>query len=53
MGTLIGIGGGVGCALMLVTLTARARRRPVDPTPAGMTDDRGLSWPDPSTRPPF
>jgi len=53
MGTLIGVGVGVGCVLMLGTLTARARRRPVDPSPAGTTDDRGMSWPDPSTRPPF
>lgn len=53
MGTLMAIGVGVGCVAMLITLTARARRRPADPTHVAATDDRGLSWPDPSSRPPF
>lgn len=53
MGTLIAIGVGVACVLMVVTLTARARRSPADPALPTGHDDRGLSWPDPSTRPPF
>jgi prolipoprotein diacylglyceryltransferase len=55
MGTLIAIGVGVGCLLFLGALTARARRRPVDAgaTSGSAAGDRGLSWPDPSTRPPF
>ena len=56
MGTLMAIGVGVGCLLFLGTLTARARRTPAGAPSvpsASAGGDRGLSWPDPSTRPPF
>jgi prolipoprotein diacylglyceryltransferase len=53
MGTLMAIGVGIGCLVVLGTLTARARRRPADASTAAAAGDRGLSWPDPSTRPPF
>jgi prolipoprotein diacylglyceryltransferase len=52
MGSLIAIGVGIASVLVFVALTARARRT-VTASPGSPTDDRGLSWPDPSTRPPF
>jgi prolipoprotein diacylglyceryltransferase len=52
MGSLIAIGVGIGCLVAFVALTARARRQ-VTTNPTSASDDRGLSWPDPSTRPPF
>ena len=52
MGSLIAIGVGIGSVVVFVALTARGRRAVTD-TPGSPTDDRGLSWPDPSTRPPF
>ena len=53
MGSLIAIGVGIGCLLALVAIPVRARRHPADAAPASGPDERDLSWPDPSTRPPF
>jgi prolipoprotein diacylglyceryltransferase len=53
MGSLIAIAVGVGSLLVLAAIIVRARRRPVDPAAAQAAHDAALSWPDPSTRPPF
>ena len=53
MGTMIAIGVGVGSLVVLAILIVRARRRPVDPAAVQAARDAALSWPDPTTRPPF
>ncbi len=53
IGSLIAIGVGIAFVAVLALTTVHARRRQAELDTATTADDRGMSWPDPNTRPRF